>query len=218
MLFSHKLTHVPYWHTSTFGMLFEPSLCIRFRNITLNDMKIRIFAVALTISALLACGCTKDASLELTGSYTYKISGTLTLMSVDLTSMSQSERDSLSRLGIDVSPCVLQLMPEQGQMHVLDDRNNGVIVTFNDILGNAAVASGTVSESSITLKDGNTKTATVSKDGIIPLGSGIVTYSGSGRKYDDMLVIDMTYAGTVNVGGFDMTVISSEVHCVAQHN
>ncbi|MDO5443546.1 MAG: hypothetical protein Q4G10_07730 [Bacteroidia bacterium] len=180
-------------------------------------MKKRIFVLALCLCALLTAGCTKDASKDIIGSYTYKTSGTVTLMATQLIGLDEATLAMYRQMGINVDPVVVGLYPEQGQMHIIDTDNGKVTVTFNDLLGNADVATGRVDGSVITLDEGQVKAAQLT-DGSDKMGAGIVSYTGKGAKYDDMLIIDLEYQGQFTVQDVPMTVIASDVHCVAQQN
>lgn len=182
-------------------------------------MKNTIISIALMLSALLLGACSKDSSSSLTGSYTYKTSGTVTLMATQLAGLDAQTLAAYKAAGINVDPVVVGLYPEQGQLHIIDtDGSDGeVLITFNDLLGNADVADGKVSGSTLSITGTPVKAAQLT-DGKDKIGAGMVQYSGQGRKYDDMLVIDIDYQGAFSVNDIPMTIISSDVHCVAQQN
>lgn len=170
-------------------------------------MNVRLIAFALLSSAFLFSGCTKDASRSVIGSYTYKISGTLTL--VDDAAVSPVEEDYV----------VVEIPTEQGQMHIMDEGSvaGGIIITFNDILGNADVAYGTLNGGNLSLNPGNKKYFRFS-NGLLPEYSGTLDYTGQGTKRDDMLVVGIVYGGKLSQCGKSMTVVESNVNCVARHN
>lgn len=172
---------------------------------------------ALVAISFLFSGCSKECSRDLTGSYTYKTSGTVTLMPSQLVGLDEATLAQYRAMGISVDPVVIGLYPEQGQLHVVEKDKDKVMVTFNDILGNADVAEGTVSGNEITFAGISTKAAQVT-DGTEKIGAGIVKYSGKGTKYEDMLVIELVYEGLFTVSEVSMTLLSSDVHCVAQYN
>lgn len=165
-------------------------------------MKRFMMIAAAVAAAFVLASCSKDPARELLGSYTYKTSGTVTLVAVDCA-------DTL----------VASLSPEQGQLHIVRDGagDGKVVVTFDDLLGNADIADGIVNGKQISLT-GKTRKSIVLTDGILTFGSGQVDYSGAGRRYDDMLVLDLSYSGAFRMDGIDMVVIDSDVHCVARCN
>ena len=181
-------------------------------------MKSAILKAATVLAALTALisSCSKDSSKNVTGSYSYKISGTVTLMASQLVGLDEATLAAYKASGVDVDPKVVGLFPEQGQMHIIDDGDK-VIVTFNDLLGNADVTSATIEGNKITLVGTDIKAAQLT-DGTLKIGSGLVQFGGSGKKNDDMLIIDMVYNGSFTISGTPMTVVASSVKCVAQHN
>lgn len=181
-------------------------------------MKKFILAVAVAISAICITACSKGASQALTGSYTYKTSGTVTLKT-NLDDLDEEVRAALEKIGFKNNPATVELFPEQGQMHIQDskDGDGRVIITFNDLLGNADIADGTVNGNQLTITGTPVKSAHL-RDGTIKIGTGNVTYSGSGRKYDEVLIFSLVYGGSFTVSGIQMDILSSDVKCVAQKN
>ena len=173
--------------------------------------------MALPVFMLFLTGCSKDSSTEVIGSYTYKTSGTVTLMPAQLAGLDAATLAQYKAMGIDVDPVVVGLYPEQGQLHVVKSDDGKVLVTFNDLLGNADIAEGSLSGSSVSFQGRTTKAAQLT-DGVDKIGAGIVKYSGNGRKYDDMLLLDIEYQGAFTIDDIPMVLLSSDVHCVAQSN
>lgn len=175
-------------------------------------MKRILIAAALMISALFLASCKKDESKNIIGSYTYKTSGTVRLRIVK-----PADPDSFVKV-LDTVVTV-GLNPEQGQMHIVSSGDNGAAkVTFNDIGGNVDVADARISGSTLTLEGTPSKEVRFSVDKIISVAGGIVSYSGSGRKYDRTFIADLKYHGDFVVAGFGISVVDSDVHCVAQSN
>lgn len=182
-------------------------------------MKGRFYLTALLICAIGLVGCTKDSSTKIVNSYTYKISGTVTLMADQLIGLDAATLAAYKAAGVNVDPVMVGLYPEQGQLHIVESKEaeGNIILTFNDLLGNADVAVGTYSGSSLTIAENQTKAAQLT-DGSDKIGKGIVMYSGKGEKFDNMLIIDLVYNGKFTVNNIPMTVVASDVHCVAQEN
>lgn len=171
----------------------------------MNMKKIKFVLVSAAIAAFafLASSCDKS-SQNLTGSYTYKISGTLTLGD-----------DSGS--GLDGASVTVALNPEQGQMHVVEESDGNYLVTFNDLLGNVDVSPAKIDGNELTLAGTEMKSIQF-REGLLNLDGGMVTYGGSGKLLDDMLILNMEYTGQIKVGGVSRTITESKVVCVAQHN
>lgn len=163
-------------------------------------------------SALLLIGCSGIPDRLIPGSYTYKISGALTLLSSDAAGSDEEQGGSLFKK----EPESFEISPEQGQMHILED-GDSLIVTFNNILGNADVTSATLKNGTLKLSGKSTKSIQINEGGLRSW-SGRVFYGGSGKRYDDMLILDLDYSGQITVSGKSMTIVSSDVKCVAQSN
>jgi len=167
------------------------------------------FLTALTtvVALALMTSCQKSALETMTGSYTYKTSGMVGLVPTQLIGT-----------GLPMDTTWVALTPEQGQINIVtkDGDKSEIIVTWNDILGNACSTDAILKENTFTLVP-NTKTATLT-DGENTLGGGFVMYSGTGTLYDNMLIIPLTYQGTFMVSNISMTVASSKVECIAKAN
>ena len=102
-------------------------------------------------------------------------------------------------------------------MHVLDDGDGRVVVTFNDISGNADVAYGTIDGNELTLDKKQQKAISLT-EGTLKVGSFVVGYTGKGRLLEDMLIIDLEYSGHIEIGEKEMAITETSVHCVARKN
>jgi len=172
--------------------------------------------MALIAGAVVFASCSKDESRTIKGSYTYKTSGTVTLMPSALAGLDAATLAAYSAAGVDVNPVSVGLTPEQGQMNILEDGDK-MVVTFNNLLGNVDVAEASADGETLTIQGTPVKAVTLT-DGETTLGSGIVSYTGGGKKIDDVLILDLTYTGVCSVSGVNMTVVASDVHCVAKSN
>ena len=171
--------------------------------------------MALAVSALVICSCDRDESGKIAGSYTYKTSGTVTVHIRELTEPDPENPDA-KRVDTVVR---VGLNPEQGQMHIVSTGEDGAVkVTFNDISGNVDVADARISGSSLTISGTPAKEVQFTVDKILSIASGIVTFTGSGTKYDKTLIVDLKYDGDFSNDKYEITIVDSEVHCVAQSN
>ena len=174
-------------------------------------------ATVLLLAANLFSSCSKDSSDSFAGTYTFKTSGTVTLMATALVGLDDATLAAYKAAGVDVDPVTLGLYPEQGQLNVLKDDDGSFVLTFNNILGNAEITSATLQDGTLTLCGTDTKAAQVT-DGIDKIGAGIVAFSGTGRMLEDVLMLQMQYQGAFSVKDVPMTVVSSDVKCVAKKN
>lgn len=171
--------------------------------------------MVLAASAFILASCNKDESENLIGSYTYKTSGTVKLHIRELAepdpeNPDDKQLDTLVTVGLN---------PEQGQMHIVKSGDNGAVkITFNDIAGNVDVADASIKGNSLTLSGTPSKEVQITVDKIISFASGIVTYSGSGQKYDKTFIANFKYEGGLSNSDYEISIVDSEVHCVAQSN
>jgi len=168
------------------------------------------------VVAVVASSCSKDGAGKITGTYTYKTSGTVTLMATSLVGLDQATLAAYKASGVNVDPVTVGLYPEQGQMNVLRDGDN-YMVTFNDLLGGAAVSSADIDGDTIKFDGSAIKSAQLT-DGKDKLGAGVVMFGGEGRKIDDVIIFKLNYQGAFTLNGIPMTVVSSNVDCVAKKN
>lgn len=126
--------------------------------------------------------------------------------------------------GIPTDTTWVALTPEQGQINIVtkDSGSSTIIVTWNDLMGNANSTEARLNGSNIVLTP-NTKSVTLT-DGTITsgtaniIGGGIVAYSGDGTLYDNMLLITMEYRGVFTLSNISMTAVDSKVECIAKAN
>lgn len=175
---------------------------------------------AITIAtALVAVSCNKDASSRFNGSYTYKTSGTVTVHMTEFLGLEDEKLEDLRKIGLDTDPKTLCLCTEQGQMHIVTDKQDRTraTVTFNDIFGDVCVADAIIDGTHITLNPASPRTAGIS-DGTIKIASGLVNWKGEGEKLDDTLILKLEYEGDFSILGETFTILDSDIRCVAQYN
>lgn len=181
----------------------------------------RLFSktAAAIVCIFMLVGCTKDGAKGFEGRYSYKISGTVLLLPTAYVNATEQEKQMMEAAGITFTPTMVPLYPEQGQMHInVNDKDDDlVVVTFNDILGNVCVTEAVIDSEVITISNSAGKTTSLT-DGSQKIASGFVTYSGSGRMYGNQIIISLEYNGTILLNDTDMTIVSSNVDCVATRN
>jgi len=170
-----------------------------------------VFATLAAFAVLISC---QKTDLEtMSGSYTYKTSGVVGLVPTQLIGT-----------GLPIDTTWVALTPEQGQVNIVtkDSNNSTIIITWNDLTGNACSTEARVDGKKLIMTP-NTKSAsltdgTMSMGTVTIIGGGIVSYYGTGTLYDNMLLIDMIYQGTFTISGTQMTVVASKVECIAKAN
>lgn len=154
------------------------------------------------LAAVLSSCSEKEGVALFEGNYSFKTSGTL-----EVEKKQDSETSTLS----------LSLTPESGQMNIVKDSGDEAIITMNIIGGDALVLSAETSTDSkmLTLKP-------TSRQIKVTKGLSSVTFdctvSGYAKKYDDMLIFTLTYAGQGSTSLYDYTITGSDVKCVAKVN
>lgn len=179
----------------------------------------RINQIVIALMATVVISCEKSDISQFEGSYTFKTSGKVALLPTDYVNATDEEKAYMASLGISYEQVWVALQPEQGQMHIrkTDEDSGAVIMTFNDMLGNACKASAVIKDNLISIKEPEEKTVSLT-DGESMLGGGFVTYSGNGIRYDDLVTIDFIYQGILMVNDISMTIVDSKVECIATKN
>jgi len=173
--------------------------------------------VAATVFVLLT-GCQKEGIDSIGTSYTYKTSGSVTLVPSAFAKMTPEQIAAYKQMGGTIDTVTVAMTPEQGQMNVAvkDKSQKQVVVSWNDILGNVSTAEATVDGSNLTLNP-SYKSIQLT-DGSQIIGGGFVCFVGAGTQYDNILIIPMKYQGEVVISEVYLTVIDSNVQCVAKAN
>ncbi len=172
----------------------------------------RISHLCAVISAMLLVVCVsscsnKEGAALFEGSYSFKTSGSLKV-----------EKTLSEEIG-DESPssteATLSLTAESGQMNIVKDGKNQVIITMNIIGSDVLVFKGEVSGQTLNITEAK-RTANI-HDGSISAAFDC-TVNGYAKKYDDLLIFTLSYSGDGSSALYSYTIISSEVNCVAKLN
>lgn len=165
---------------------------------------VRIAAVT-ALAVLSAVSCTKEGPRRFEGNYTFKTGGTLSFREAG------NEGASVTKVS---------LSSESGQMDIIETgKGDGeMIVTMNILSGGVvtftAKAEGKAitllpSERTISVRLGNGELSTVSAD---------VSVSGTGERYDNIVVFDLEYEGGYVRNDTEYIIVDSSVECVAKLN
>ena len=163
------------------------------------------FLTALSL-LLLLCACSQDGPAGFKGYYSFKTGGSL-----------QFSGTVTDIRGARDTTFIRHLVPESGQMHVLRDEGDRMIVTMNITGGDPVVFEATLSDGVLTLEP-------VLRSALVrpALGDESIrcdfTVSGEGRKYEKMILFDLEYEGSIPILGFEGEISSSDVHCIATEN
>ena len=199
----------------------------------------RFIAIAATVLATLAC--TKEYTKQFRGYYSFKTGG-----SVEITGKIYTVKEDTVK--IDTIPHTVTLGPftfrdttynyhvkldtiasrdttvtrhivaESGQMHILEDGTDRMKVTMNITGGDPVVFEAVAGGDNITLSPVK-RYITVSKDGSVGLPARCwMNVSGSGKRYEDMIIFNLTYQGDYNFEDIEGTITKSDINCIATVN
>lgn len=169
------------------------------------------YVIILFAAALALCSCQKSPVEQFSGRYSFKTGGELDLKTrvLDLDWGGLKMKDTIIRRAI---------VPESGQMRIVSDSGNRVVVTMNVTAGNLVVIPATVSGNDIILDPVSRKILVCRETGLLLWEEVPVIVSGIGRKMDNSVIIDLEFEGEFNLGVFPCEVVASNVNCVANKN
>ncbi len=163
-----------------------------------NHIYILVLAGILSLAA-----CSKTGSSAYKGHYSFKTGG-----SIDITG---------KRCGIVDTTITRRLPAESGQMHIVEKGNGAVLITMNVTGGDSWVMQANVSGNRINIE--NTRRFVPVYDKLDVLYSYFdMTVSGSGERYDNMIILNLVYQGAYKELDFEGTVTESRINCVAREN
>lgn len=160
-----------------------------------NVVKRNLFFIFILIGC---CACSNDARL-LSGDYSYKTSGTLTISRSDTTEIPYD----LNRIG---------------QLSVIDLKssdNDSVLLVFNELTGGVTTVRAKVDGDSLQIVP-YTKNISV----VIGLQSADceIEVNGRGVRYDDIIMLDETYNGEAKTDTITIKIHGNHISTVANRN
>ncbi|MBR1575758.1 MAG: hypothetical protein IJ654_04835 [Bacteroidales bacterium] len=109
------------------------------------------------------------------------------------------------------------LMPESGQMHILGDDGQAMKVTFNVTGGDPVVFDATAEGALLRLSPVRRMVPVRREYTDTPAWSDL-SVSGTGHRYENMILLDLLYEGEFHTDGIDGTVTGSRISCIATEN
>lgn len=203
-------------------------------------MKKTIYIVILALAMCLP-GCNKQGPAAFKGHYSFKtggsidVTGKLFLVKVDTVKIDtivhtvgigsltlfrdstfnyHTQNDTISSRDTVV---VRRIGTESGQMHILQKDADRMILTMNVTAGDPVVIEASVSGGDITLEK-TRRFLPVHTGGGLLTRQMELTLSGTGKRYDNTVLLDLTYEGDYQEDGFDGVVSASRVNCIATAN
>lgn len=164
----------------------------------------RVVFVCIVSLLMLSVSCSKEGPGRFEGSWSFKTSGTLTVASKD------SEGNVTGVLPVS-------FVTEAGQMHVVrKEDEEEMLVTMNVIGGDVVAYQAVASGKELSLLASARRLAL--NVGDMTVVHPIVMAEGTGKRYDDVLVIEFQFSGSIEVGNVTYEIIGSDVECVAVQN
>lgn len=143
------------------------------------------------------CACSNDARL-LSGDYSYKTSGSVVIST-------------------DTEEITYQLPDKIGQLNVVDLKatdKDSVLLVLNEMGGSLTTIYALISADSIELQPYTTTLTITTGKGT---GTYDITVSGTGIRYDDLIMLHETYDGTLSDDN-ETTLYSDNIIIVANRN
>lgn len=146
--------------------------------------------------------CEKQGVALYEGYYSYKTSGSV---EVERTLIESSEK----------SEETLSIVSENGQMNILKNGDNKLIITMNAIGGDVVVLDAEVVDKELVISEFSRMVKIEDGSRTVSLNCKV---SGSGKKYDNVIILDLNYSGSGTSTIYNYKVKSSSVKCVAKVN
>ena len=172
-------------------------------------MKKSLFIFSIVLFAL--CSCQKTPVQNFCGSYSFKTGGHLELLGKVF--------DMENPLVLKDTVFTRSLLPENGQLRIVEASGDRVKLTMNVFVGSPVVFDGTVNGNSITLEPIERRVVIYRDTELVDLFDEVLLKVwGTGEKYGNSLIINLEYGGSFRLGLVPCTVKSSNVKCVAVEN
>lgn len=194
----------------------------------------------MTVTILAACS--KDGTADYAGYYSFKTGGTVDIQgkvydilkdttAIDTTVNEiqvggRTVRDTTYKytivrdtLGSRDTTFLRHLVAESGQMHILNDKGTEMILTMNITGGDPVVFAARLENGGIVLSPTRRMvTIRTDDDDDDDNTSCDLTVSGTGRRYDNMILFKMEYSGKYSYDGLDGNISVSRIDCIATEN
>lgn len=173
-----------------------------------NPLRMKKFFI-IAAALLLVCACAKDGPEQFRGDYSFKTGGSIDIAGTAYSLWGLIKKDTV---------LTRSLIPEAGQMHIVNEAEKGKMkVTMNVMGGDPVVFSAEV--------DGNTLLLLPVRR-IVPVAQvhdGLnvgydLTVCGSGVCHENTVVFQLDFTGDFSFEGFDGKVIRSRANCIATRN
>ena len=191
-------------------------------------------AILLTLCCII-CSCSKQGKALFKGSYSFKTGGSVEIIGEVLDILKDTVKvDTIIRgfilkdttyryhvvndtIGSHDTSFLRSLIPEKGQLHIVENGADSVLVTMNITGGDPLVFRG-AAEGDLLILLPAPRTARLESERLLSLDKLEVSSSGKGHRYENVLYLEMNYAGNYNLNGFEGRIHASRINCVATEN
>lgn len=196
--------------------------------------------VYIAAAGLCLCACAQKGPTAFRGWYSFKTGGslvfdgkvyvtkpdtvgidttvnTITIAGIPVTDTVYTYRTVEDTIAVRDTFITRRIVTESGQMHILRQDGDSLVITMNITGGDPIVMGGRAVGSDIVI--GNTRRFVPIYDSanILYKMTDLTVY-GRGKRYDNMVILDFFYLGEYSETGFDGTVKESRVNCIATEN
>lgn len=194
----------------------------------------------LLAAGMVLAACTKDGPALMRGSYSFKTGGsleltgklyetkldtvkidtvvrTITIIGIPIRDTSYNYVTKTDTVSVRDTVVGRRLVTESGQMHILEKSGGEMVLTMNITGGDPVVVQASAKGSTITL-DKTKRFVPVHDAGGVMFSYHDLEFSGTGTRYDNMIVFDLVYEGSYKEDGFEGEITASRINCIATEN
>lgn len=176
---------------------------------------IKKVALGLSFALIALTSCEKEGVEMYEGFYSYKLSGTVTVDKEFVDTAEEPVDPEQPAEPSEPIEATLALIAESGQMNVLKTGADSLVITMNAIGGDVLVIDACVKDNNLEIKEFSKIVKCEDGNRTVSLNC---TVSGSGKKYDDVIIMDFSYLGEGSSTFYNYSIKSSSVKCVAKVN
>lgn len=201
-----------------------------------KKMKTKIY-ILLALGIALA-SCTKEGAKAFKGYYSFKTGGSVditgklydtkldtvkidtvvhiyTFFGIPIRDTSFTYQTKEDTIAVRDTIVPRRLVTESGQMHVLEKDDGSLVITMNITGGDPVVFKADASGNDLTLSPTRRFVPIHTEKAFSYYDLSVY---GSGKRYDNMILIDLFYDGDYTDEGFEGTLSASRVNCIATEN
>ncbi len=194
----------------------------------------------LLVAGLVLASCAKEGPALMRGSYSFKTGGSIeitgklyetaldtvridtvvhivTILGIPITDTTYNYVTKTDTVSVRDTVITRRLVTESGQMHILEKSGDKMVLTMNITGGDPVVVQAGVSGGTITLEKTGRFVPVHDRTGVA-FSYHDLQLSGSGTRYDNMIVFDLVYEGDYSESSFKGTVTASRINCIATQN